>query len=191
MLAFSELLTYMSTRELLKKRLQEGELVKLGFSIPGPPERRTVLMSPEINMLMSGPWKDVVMRDRCYSLRAELENILTGSPLTYCDIPREAKDKHQISRLDPAEDNIFDIRSVDPPPGLRIIFHFAERDVLVLHTCSPRSVRVSWSARVPLINDKVWRRAISESMARWSILFPGCDPPGGSIHEYLSNAIVG
>jgi hypothetical protein len=181
----------MSIRELLKKRVQDGELVRLGFSMPGPPERRTVLMSPEISALISGPWKDVAMRDRCYRLRADLENVLAGFPLTYCDIPREAKDKHQISRLDPVEDNIFDIRSTDPAPGLRIIFHLAERDVLVLHTCSPRSVHVSWLDRVPLINEKLWRRAISESKTRWSILFPGCDPPGGSIHEYLSNAIVG
>ena len=180
----------MSIRELWAKRVREGELIKLDFSIRGPQEKRTVLLSPEINALISGPWRDSAMRDRCYRLRADLENILAGARLTCCDIPREAKEKHQIGRLDPIEDKIFDIRSLEPSPALRIIFHFAERDVFVIHTCSPRSVNVSWLTRLPLVNEKLWRRAISNGKARWSILFPGHEPPGASIHDYLSNAFV-
>lgn len=72
----------MSIRELWIKRVREGELIKLDFSVPGPEERRTVLLSPEINALVSGPWRDDAMRVRCYRLRAELENILAGARLT-------------------------------------------------------------------------------------------------------------
>jgi hypothetical protein len=180
----------MPIRELWKKRVQDGELVKLSFLIPGPAEGRTVLLSPEIDALISGPWEDGEMRNRCYRLRVDLENILSGAGLTYCDIPREAKEKHQIGRLDPVEDNIFDIRSVEPSPGLRIIFHFVEKDVLVLHTCRPRSINVAWLTTLPIISEKLWRRAISYSKDQWSVLFPLHEPPGDSIHDYLSNAIV-
>ncbi len=181
----------MSIRNLWIQRVRDGELIKLDFSIPGPQERRTVLLSPEINALISGPWRDSAMQDRCFRLRAELENILGGARLTCCDVPREANDKHQIGRLDPIEDNIFDIRSVQPPPALRIVFHFAEKDVLILHACSPRSVDVPWLSRLPLVSEKLWRKAISDSKAQWSVLFPKHDPHSGeSFHDYLSNALV-
>jgi hypothetical protein len=45
----------MSIRELWKKRVQDQELFKLDFLIPGPPERRTVLLSPAMNKLVCGP----------------------------------------------------------------------------------------------------------------------------------------
>jgi hypothetical protein len=45
----------MSIRELWKRRVQDQELFKLGFLIPGPPERRTVLLSPTMNNLFAAP----------------------------------------------------------------------------------------------------------------------------------------
>jgi hypothetical protein len=181
-------------RELWKKRVQDGELFKLGFLIPGPPERRTVLLSPDMNRLVSGPWEDTEMGTRCARLRAELENILAGEPLVVCWTPGKGREHHQIGRLHPSEDNIFDIRSVDPSPALRIICHFAEKDVLIAHLCCPRSVPVHWLDRMPLLGrqSKDWLRAITDSKSNWSTLFPGCEPhAGANVNDYLSNAILG
>src|SRR5208282_5264540 len=128
----------MSIRDLWETRVRDRELFKLEFLIPGPPELRTVLMSPEIKELVTPPWVENEIGDRCARLREELENILAGNPLVVCWTPRRGREHHQIGRLEPTEDNLFDIRSVDPPPALRVLFHFAEKDVLVTHLCSPR-----------------------------------------------------
>ena len=182
----------MSIREKWIARVGEGRLLKLGFMIPGPPERRTVLMSPEINRLVSGPWEDTTMGDRCARLRANLENIVSGSKLTVCWEPFKGRRYHQIGRLDPPQDFIFDIRCVNEP-GLRVTFHFAERDVLITHLCSPRSLPVPWLQRLPLSGrgSREWRNTIMESNALWRELFLRDRPHSGDhIDELLSNADI-
>jgi hypothetical protein len=169
----------MSIRELWTKRVRDCELFKLGFMIPGGgPERRTVLLSPEMNKLVCGPWENSDTGARFARLRAELENILAGERLVVCWTPGKGRHNHQIGRLDPPEDNIFDIRSLDPSPGLRVIFHFAEKDVLFTHSCYPRSRSVSWFDSMPLLDrrSKHWSRAIKDSKQNWSMLFPKYDP---------------
>lgn len=178
---------------LWKERIQAGELFKLDFLIPGRSEVRTVLLSPELHGLVYGPWENSPMGERCARLRAELENLLAGEPVTVCWTPGKARSDHQIARLDPAEDDLFDLRSVDPSPGLRVLFHFAAKDVIVTHLCSPRSVKVSWLDRVPLLDrkSKAWRNAIKESKATWSILFPGHAPHSGiKVDDYISDAVI-
>jgi hypothetical protein len=180
----------MSIREEWIARVGEGKLLKLGFLIPGPPERRTVLMSAEINNLVSGPWGDVAKGDRCARLRANLENIVSGARLTVCWEPFKGRPYHQIGRLSPPQDFMFDIRCGEDPT-LRVTFHFAERDVLVTHLCSPRSYRVSWLDRLPLGDrtSREWRSTIMESNALWRELFPGYRPHSGDhIDDLLSNA---
>jgi len=183
----------MSIRDVWEKRVRDHELFKLDFLIPGPPELRIVLMSPEINALVAPPWPENEIGERCARLRGELENILAGKPLVVCWTPRKGREHHQIGRLEPIEDNLFDIRSVDPKPGLRIPFHFAEKDVLVAHLCSPRSASVRWLQRVPLLGarSKAWRNAIRDAKSQWSILFPNFEPHAGNhINDYLSNAVL-
>ena len=181
----------MSIREIWLKRVDDKELFKLGFAIRGRPEKRTLLLAPELDSLLSEPIEETEKSRRIQRLRADLENILAGENLIVCWEPYKARERHQIGRLDPTEDEVFDIRSVEPPPALRILFHFAEKDVLVAHLCNPRSISVSWLNRLPLINRKRWRRAIQDSNAKWSTLFPDHSPhSGATIDDYLSNAII-
>lgn len=181
----------MSIREECIAQVRSGALFRLGFLVPGRPEKRTVLMSQEINNLVSGPWDNNLMEDRCSRLRANLESILAGALLNVCWEPYEGEVKHQIGRLDKPEEEIWDIRNVDKP-GLRVFFRFAETDVLVALNCSPRSVPVPWLHRFPLLNrrSKEWKRAKTECKRQWGILFPAHDPhKGDSLSDYLSNAI--
>jgi hypothetical protein len=183
----------MSIRDEWLARVKESRLFKLYYLIPGPSERRTVLMSAEINKLVSGPWESTLMGDRCARLRATLENIMSGAALTVCWDPFEARGHHQIGRLHPPQDFMFDIRSVDKP-ALRATLHFVEKDVLIVHLCCPRSLPVPWLRRLPLGDrySREWRDAIMESNALWGGLFPGFRPHSGDhINELLSNAVLG
>jgi hypothetical protein len=181
----------MSIRQEWMRHVRDGTLFRLGFLVPGRPEKRTLLMSQEINTLVSGPWSSDLMEDRCYRLRANLESILAGDRLTVCWEPYEGEPRHQIGRLAEPEEEIWDIRSVDKP-GLRTLFRFAELDVLVAFTCSPRSVPIPWMNRLPLLGrkSKDWKRAKAETKRQWGILFPAHEPhKGNHLSDYLSNAI--
>jgi hypothetical protein len=179
----------MSIRKEWLSHVKDGTLFRLGFLVPGRPEKRTVLMSQEINKLVSGPWTSDFMEDRCNRLRANLEGILAGDRLTVCWEPYAGRRWHQLGRLDKPGEEIWDIRSVDKP-GLRTLFRFAETDVIVALTCSPRSIRIPWMHRLPLVGHKDWKRAKTECKRQWSILFPAHEPhKGDSLNDYLSNAV--
>ncbi len=183
----------MSIRDEINYRIDEGRLFRLEPRIVGDAKERTVLMSMEINLMVNGPWSDGPMGNRCAILRAELENFVSGEPITVCWNPFRANDTHQMGRLDKVEDEIWDYRSVHPSPGLRIFCRFAEKDVLVALTCSPRSVQVSWLSRLPLLrgSSSEWKIAKRECRAEWAKLFPAYSPmTGENVNDYITNAVL-
>lgn len=114
------------------------------------------------------------MGDRCARLRANLESFVEGGPLSVCWQPFQGRRHHQVGRLDPVEDGIWDLRSVDPSPGLRIFFALAEKDVMIALICRPRSISVPWLRWPPLgaRESKKWKLAISECKRQWRMLLP-------------------
>ena len=106
--------------------------------------------------------------------------------------PSKARDA-KMGRLDPIADEVWDVRSQEPSPGLRVFSRFAEKDVLVALTCSPRSISVSWLDRLPLLgrDSRQWRDAIIECKRDWNILFPAYEPlRGDDLDDYISNAVL-
>lgn len=168
----------MSIRDEWVQHVADGRLFKLGYSLPGLPEKRTVLMADEVRQLVEGPWPETLMGDRCARLRANLEFFLEGTAITVCWQPFKANDYHQLGRIHPVEEGIWDLRSVDPSPGLRLFFCLAEKDVMIAFICAPRSIPVPWLERLPLgaRNNKAWKRARAECKRQWRHLFPAYLP---------------
>jgi hypothetical protein len=182
----------MSIRDEIIARINESRLFRLKPLNHKDNQRRTVLMSREINELAVGPWPDGPMGARCARLRGDLENLITAENITVCWDPFKARNE-QIGRLNPIRDAVWDLRSQDPKPGLRVFFHFAEKDVFVALTCAPRSVSVSWLRRLPLLGQesREWRNAIVECKSQWRLLFPAHEPVSGdSIDGYLTGARI-
>src|SRR5260370_6873718 len=151
----------MSIREEINARINEKRLFLLKPLNKKDNKKRTVLVSKEINQVIVGPWADGPQGTRCARLRGDLENLITAENITVCWDPRKARNE-QIGRLDQVRDEVWDLRSRDPKPGLRVFFRFAEKDVFVALTCAPRSVHVSSLHRFPLRGRKSreWRNAI-------------------------------
>jgi hypothetical protein len=129
---------------------------------------------------------------RCVQLRADLEYVVQGSLLTVCWTPFKGRSYHQIARLDPIKYGVWDLRSADPTPGLRVFFCLGERDTMIALTCSPRSIDVTWLPRPPLgpRESQEWRRAIREARSAWDALFPDRSPlVGGELDDCFSNAL--
>ena len=117
---------------------------------------------------------------------------MANDVVTVCWNPFEARDA-KMGRLHPMADEVWDLRSQGPPPGLRVLCRFAEKDVLVALTCHPRSVGVPWLNRLPLLGrrSREWRNAIVECRREWTMLFPAHQPLSGvNLDDYISNAIL-
>ena len=178
----------MSIRKQWEGLVEQQMLFKLP-PYPGDRNDRTVLMSASINQLVVGPWDSNLMGDRCARLTAGLQGIVRGNVLKVCMTPFAAR-KAQMGRLHPKENSVFDFRSVEQP-GLRVFGRFAEKNVLVALICAPRSVEVSWLDKLPLgdRHSKDWQRAVRETLAQWSMLFPKHDPVlGDDLCDYLTRA---
>jgi hypothetical protein len=176
----------MSIRDVINSRLAERALFLLEPVMPDDPVQRTMLISPEVRHLLSGPWGTDSDARRANRLRADLERFITGQLVGLCLTPYQARTAY-MGRLDRPEDEVWDIRSVDPSPGLRVFGRFAERDVFIALSWRPRSE--DWASRKALRSGKSleWHFVILECHAHWKRLFPGYQPVRGeSISDYVS-----
>jgi len=182
----------MSIRDSIAFWVKEGRLHELRPVFDSDPIRRTMIISTEILELINGPWEDASWERRCGFLRGTLETFVKGQEIGVCLKPYKAANAY-MGRLDNPEDEVWDVRSIDPNPGIRVFGRFAERDVFVGLLWSPRSVEIPYSQRLPLgKKDSVeWKNAILECKSEWRKLFPSYQPVhGDEIHEYIETNFI-
>lgn len=182
----------MSIQDVIAMRVQEGRLFCIEPTIDDDPVERHMFVSEEIFQLLEGPSKGVAMKRRRGFLRDDLERFIKGDSIRVCLTPFEARWAY-MARLDKPSDEVWDIRSRDPSPGLRVLGRFAMKNVFIALLCAPRSVPVDWLLRDPL-NDRVsteWRTAIRECKVLWQQLFHPYTPHSGStIDDYVSEGTI-
>ena len=184
-------LTYKSFRDECEGHIARRRLFRFEPRQSQAPGTRGVLLSAEVAGLVLGPWPDTPLGFRCARLRAEFDAFVGGNSLIVCWTPFKGRAHHRVGRLSPVEHGVWDLRSVDPRPGLRVFFCLGERDLIVASTCNPRSVDISWLPRPPLgpREGREWKRAVRECRFMWNELFPGRRPfVGAKLDECFSNA---
>ncbi|MGD9508787.1 MAG: hypothetical protein AB7I59_04100 [Geminicoccaceae bacterium] len=187
-IANQQALTYMSIRRLIGDRVNEQRLFVLEPLLESDPIERTLVISPEIQSLLCGPWPSVRAGKRMMDLRADLESFVVGDQVSACLVPYKAEEA-LFGRLDKPADEVWDIRSRKPAPGIRLLGRFAEQDCFVALSCWPRSVQLDYLSRPPLgrRNSSEWAAGIKECKAEWRKLF--FDYPahtGTTINDYIS-----
>jgi hypothetical protein len=146
----------------------------------GSPIVRLILVSDEIDELISGPWEEIEWEERCGGLRADFDRFIEGRLITVAARPYHARTAY-IAQLDQPRDEVWEIRSRDPEPSLRVFGRFAETDLFVALT---------WSKRADLKgpDSREWRDAIEGCKAEWRKLFPTYPPKiGNNINDYISS----
>lgn len=182
----------MSIRDVLRDQLTERRLFVLEPSVPGSPTARTMVLSKEVMDLLTEPWPCAAAARRLPRLRADLESFVAGEVISACLVPYKAKNAY-MGRLDKPRDEVWDVRSRDPSPGLRILGRFAEQDVFVGLSCWPRSIVLQYLSRPPLLDgaSKEWSDGIKECKAEWRRLFdPYPAHTGTEVHDYLSANVL-
>lgn len=148
-------------------------------------ETRFMYLSSELQTQVFGPsWPTVEEEDRWVSLQADLDAYVQGDVLPVAEHPFRGRRDAYLKRLHTARDEVWEIRSRNPLPQIRIFGRFAEKDVFIALT---------WSERPELggPTSRAWRDAIVRCKTEWRNLFFAYDPfIGSSHHEYISNIIL-
>lgn len=166
----------------------EGRLHLIEAVFKSDDTARTLLVSPEIWGLIEGPWPSGAWRTRCFRLRADLESFASGGEISICVEPFRARDE-DLALLAKPEHGVWDYRSREPRPGLRLLGQFVGRDTFVALIPATRSIRDEFIPRGPLgdKDSREWRRAIRDCRSQFRSLFSPYKPiTGGNLSDLLS-----
>ena len=178
----------MSIRDEINARCDEGRLHKLSLA-PGMREERELYVSSDINAFLCGPWQgDATQEERAGRLAADLAWFIEGRLVIIPADSGRARAAY-MSRLDKPIDEVWDIRSRDPSPGIRVFGRFAEKDLFVGLTWE---WRLSMKNRTTPEGARHWRDAIVQCKVDWRNLFNPYDAlhKENYPHDYISNAKV-
>jgi hypothetical protein len=162
---------------------QQGRLYRLPLSDPGAVQRRILYVSLDIDESLNRHWTDPKQGIRWGSLRADLENFIQASRIQVPSDSRRAKAAY-MGRLQPDADEVWDIRSRDPRPGMRVFGRFAAKDLFV---------GLIWAERPSLhdFDSEEFTRAARKCKTDWTNLFHPYPPLRGRYpDDYISNAYV-
>lgn len=178
----------MSINDWIEHLIDERRLYLVEPVFESDEADRTLLVSPEIWRLIEGPWPEEKWKARCLGLRANLENFARGGEIRVCVVPFKAG-KADLGLLDPIQNGVWDIRSRNPNPGLRLLGQFADRDTFVALIPATRSVSSPHLTRGPLNakDSPEWRDAIRDCTMLFRSLFQSNMPVrGDNIRDILS-----
>ena len=171
----------MSIRDEIRRRTEE-EPPRLFFLPPligSAAVVRELFVSEEINRVAHPPWSPTALGTRFAQMRAYLDAWSEGRLISIADHPYRKPKPTFMARIDPAPDEVFDIRCIDPNPGIRIMGCFADRDLFIALTRANREDLVT-------LHD--WRNEREACKAAWRRLFPTYQPyTGATLNDYISN----
>jgi hypothetical protein len=138
-----------------------------------------MVVSEEINAKIMGPHNERSEEFRCGCVHADLSAFTYRDPLVVARDPRRGGALY-MSRLQPPGDEVWDIRCLDPQPGIRILERFAQKNLFV---------GLTWEVRLQLkqFGSREWRDAIVRCAREWRQLFPAYNPLMG---EYFADYIT-
>lgn len=178
----------MSIEDLIADHLRSGELRQI---VTQRAAERTLFIGRDVVELLDREWTEEEEDEerRCGFLEQQLEAFVEGKAIGVCMTPRAANEDAQFAILAPETDGVWDLRSVAPAPGLRVVGMFAKPDVFIGLRWAPRSV--PWVNRLPLLQfgSRAWRDTILQASAEWRRLFLAYPPfyVGLNIHDYVTS----
>ncbi len=150
-------------------------------AVPGGAVKRHMLVSKHLRDAMDGPWRDAKEETRLSSLRGDLDAFVLGQRISIADDPYDKPKNTYMARVAPRESELWDIRSIDPRPSIRVLGCFAETDLFVA---------LLWKFRLDLDgpNGPLWHDFVQRAEHAWRQFGMGLQPHSGSkISDYVSS----
>lgn len=171
----------MSIREWIAVLRGEGRLRLLPPMMPGAPHPRLIYAAPELQAELEQSWDLGQSTDRIGRLLANLDTYSTGGLVVVSTgVENTALFKH----LDPRAEEVWEIRSRDPKPSIRVFGRFAEVDIFIAtHMCTRGYLGGPGS--------REWRDEFERCKTEWSKLFSTFEPvTGPDVRAYISENVV-
>jgi len=173
--------------DVIADRVNEGKLFHVPHAM-GFPLMRRIVASGEINELIVGPWVTQEWKLRCLGLRADLDRFLDGTLINAAlpskDKPYASKPNASMRLLHPWANEIWEIRSTNDKPSIRVFGRFADVNLFIALT---------WSKRKDLKEptSRQWRDARVSCKTEWTkLLYPYSPLSGADLHDYISTDAV-
>lgn len=120
--------------------------------------------------------------ERAGQLHADFDRFIGGKLITASLVPYKARNAY-MGLLHPVKDGLWDIRSQDPRPGLRVLGGFAEKDVFIALTIHERKL-------LGIGTSRLWSLATRGCKTEWVKRFHAYKPVYGvDLHDYISNSV--
>ena len=175
----------MSTHDLIVDVVTRRLLFQVEPRMSSEPMLRALYASPDVYRLVVGPWSDEAERYRCGKLWADFDRFVEGRPIPVSlENPYAKPRQTYLSRMDPAEDEVWQIRSRAPRPAIRVFGRFAYRDCFVA---------LNWGLRKDLgeAGSREFQQAIRNCLAAWRRIFPTHNAfTGSSADDYISGKTI-
>lgn len=165
----------MSIYDELLARVNETppRLFELQPQMPGSLAVRRMFLSEELFLRTRAPWED----ESFGYLLSVLEKFVEGRMISL-RFPPSKNVEANLALLDPPEERIWEIRSRESDPQLRVFGGFAKTNTFVALT---------WDQRPRLDSEEAWKFAIKDCQAKWRRLFPAYPPHIGTHpNDYVS-----
>lgn len=142
---------------------------------PGALTTRTMIVSEEIYDIVMPEYSKSWEGLRHSKLRGDLDAFTEGEEMSVAEKPFKKPGYTMIARVHPVTDEIWDLRNIDPNPGIRCLGAFGGKDIFIA---------LIWDYREYFD----WNEEIERCKSEWTKLF-GSIPrfKGASLDEYLSN----
>lgn len=138
-------------------------------------------MTEELFDAVSGPVSDDPDSEIMYEFRATLDAFLEGAEIAVSEDPFGKPPETTLARVHPVGKEVWDIRSIEPHPGVRCLGCFLEKDLFVA---------LKWDYREN-IGSEDWNFIIDECLDLWKNIVKTKPPLSGkSLDDYLSNYYV-
>lgn len=163
-------------------REAEGRLVQLPHTLLGLRTPRLIYLARDLFDELMGPWSgDPLKSTQMGILRADLDRFLEEARI----IVGHRRSRHAyMKRLDPGRDEVWEIRSRDPDPEIRLLGRFAETDVFIGTRCLDREY-------LGKEHSRQWRDEMVRCGSDWrKLFFPYAPLTNRSLHEYISTNAV-
>ncbi len=171
----------MSIRDEINRCVGDGRLFQVFPMLPGSSVGRVLLASQEVYRLVTGPWVDEKEEIRSGRLWADFDRFTEGRLISVAlDTPYRKPKTTYLARMDPGRDEVWEIRSRDPKPGIRVFGRFSEQNIFLA---------LNWEYRESLggPGSREFNLEIQKCKAEWRKRLPSYPPAiGTNVNEYLS-----
>lgn len=167
----------MSIRETIKSFVDTGELHLLEPILDYVSPVRWIFVNDEVFKEFNPPWESDKREKNIARARQLLDQFSEGG-LISVRMPPSKNTKAQLALLSDASDEIWEFRSVEPDPQIRIFGRFAEPNVFIA---------LAIRNKPDAATDDQYFEIREKCKREWRIYFPSYNPhTGNSANDYLS-----